>query len=88
MERALALVTPAPGTSFAAEAGQVVCTPPPSAGPAALVRFGADVHRLRAALRAEGVATVPDDAVPVTLSLTAATFAGRPGPPSSADTAA
>jgi coenzyme F420-0:L-glutamate ligase/coenzyme F420-1:gamma-L-glutamate ligase len=32
-------------------------TPPPGAGPAAWMRLGADAHRLRAALAAEGVAS-------------------------------
>ena len=38
-------------------------TPPPGAGPAAWIRLGADAHRLRAALAAEGVASavLPQD---------------------------
>jgi coenzyme F420-0:L-glutamate ligase/coenzyme F420-1:gamma-L-glutamate ligase len=35
----------------------VHCTPPPRSAPADLIRFGADVHRLRAALAAEGLTT-------------------------------
>jgi coenzyme F420-0:L-glutamate ligase/coenzyme F420-1:gamma-L-glutamate ligase len=63
--RALAL---AGSASFVLDLPRVICTPP-STDPAALVRFGADVHRLRAALLAEGVASTADDAVPVTLTL-------------------
>ena len=37
--------------------GHTVIAEPAGASPADLVRFGADVHRLRAALAAEGVAT-------------------------------
>ena len=37
----------------------ILCTPPegvgPTGSPEALIRFGADLHRLRAALAAEGV---------------------------------
>ena len=41
---------------------RVHCAPPPGAGAAQLIRFGADVHRLRAALLAEGLLStvVPD----------------------------
>ncbi len=38
-------------------AGALRCTPPAGAGPAEWMRLGADVHRLRAALAAEGVAS-------------------------------
>jgi coenzyme F420-0:L-glutamate ligase / coenzyme F420-1:gamma-L-glutamate ligase len=44
----------------AARAGEpaVRCTVPAPSDPASLVRLGADVHRLRAALAAEGLASV------------------------------
>ncbi len=56
--RALALVSPlvAPGTGMDAAGWTIRCTPP-ARDAAALVRFGADLHRLRAALAAEGVAS-------------------------------
>ncbi len=43
---------------------RVHCAPPAGSGAAQLIRFGADVHRLRAALLAEGLvsAVIPDDA--------------------------
>jgi coenzyme F420-0:L-glutamate ligase/coenzyme F420-1:gamma-L-glutamate ligase len=40
-----------------AATGMILCSPAPSPEPGSLVRFGADVHRLRAALAAEGVAS-------------------------------
>ena len=43
-------------TRFVHESGRILCYVD-SAEPAALIRFGADVHRLRAALAAEGIAT-------------------------------
>jgi coenzyme F420-0:L-glutamate ligase/coenzyme F420-1:gamma-L-glutamate ligase len=50
----------------------VDCLPPAAVTPAALIRFGADVHRLRAALAAEGMAstvlTPPDPAPAVVLA--------------------
>jgi coenzyme F420-0:L-glutamate ligase / coenzyme F420-1:gamma-L-glutamate ligase len=50
----------APGTLFTHIPDQGVrATPPPLADSAALVRFGTDVHRLRAALAAEGAGAVP-----------------------------
>jgi coenzyme F420-0:L-glutamate ligase/coenzyme F420-1:gamma-L-glutamate ligase len=57
VDRALALVAFAPGTSVApAEAGMRIWLGA-DATPAALMRLGADVHRLRAALAAEGIAS-------------------------------
>jgi coenzyme F420-0:L-glutamate ligase/coenzyme F420-1:gamma-L-glutamate ligase len=46
----------APDTRLEPSDGAIGCHPP-AATPAALVRFGADVHRLRAALAAEGLPT-------------------------------
>ena len=68
VDRALALV--APDWPVTVDLPRLICTPS-STDPAALIRFGADVHRLRAALLAEDIATTPDDAVPVTLTLAA-----------------
>jgi coenzyme F420-0:L-glutamate ligase/coenzyme F420-1:gamma-L-glutamate ligase len=74
--RALALVGPllAPGTGVDVAGRTIRCTPP-ARDAAALVRFGADLHRLRAALAAEGVAsTVAVDAgtgLPSVLELSA-----------------
>ncbi|MFG3697466.1 coenzyme F420-0:L-glutamate ligase [Micromonospora sp. NPDC047620] len=52
------MVTAVPG--WPAEAAALVLgSPAAPAGPAELVRFGADLHRLRAALAAEGVASLP-----------------------------
>jgi coenzyme F420-0:L-glutamate ligase/coenzyme F420-1:gamma-L-glutamate ligase len=68
VDRALALVADlvAPGTTAVhAEAlpdngaTAAIRLTPPAATPAALIRLGADAHRLRAALAAEGVASVP-----------------------------
>jgi coenzyme F420-0:L-glutamate ligase/coenzyme F420-1:gamma-L-glutamate ligase len=62
VERAIAAVAGvvAPGTLFTHIPDQGVrATPPPHADSAALVRFGTDVHRLRAALAAEGAGAVP-----------------------------
>ncbi len=67
VRRAIELVMEviAPGTSLSASAvgattsAVVRCEPPAGAGHAALIRFGADVHRLRAALAAEGFTTTP-----------------------------
>ncbi len=44
---------------------RVRCAPPAGSGAAELIRFGADVHRLRAALLAQGLMStvIPDDAV-------------------------
>ena len=67
--RAVGAVTAAPGTDFTVRtgpgAGAVVpgatavvhCRPPADSGPAGWLRFGADLHRLRAALAAEGLAS-------------------------------
>jgi coenzyme F420-0:L-glutamate ligase/coenzyme F420-1:gamma-L-glutamate ligase len=63
----------APGTVFAAEVttgtpadrlppgttAVIHCTAPPGGRPADLIRFGADVHRLRAALAAESLLSTP-----------------------------
>jgi len=62
--RAIAAVAEvvAPGTRFTlfdAVRPQIAAHPPADADPAALVRFGADLHRLRAALAAEGIASTP-----------------------------
>jgi coenzyme F420-0:L-glutamate ligase/coenzyme F420-1:gamma-L-glutamate ligase len=46
----------APGTSVEAAAGVLRCAPPDVTA-AGLIRFGADLHRLRAALAAEGVSS-------------------------------
>jgi coenzyme F420-0:L-glutamate ligase/coenzyme F420-1:gamma-L-glutamate ligase len=56
--RAVAAVSGAvaPGTALEPSDGAIVCRPPATT-PAALVRFGADVHRVRAALAAEGLPT-------------------------------
>ena len=48
----------AAGTVIVTEPSAVLRCTPPDATPAALMRFGADLHRLRAALAAEGLATV------------------------------
>ena len=57
LARASTLVTPvvAPGTTFDPVGPDRVRCTPPGDDPAALIRFGADVHRLRAALAAEGL---------------------------------
>ena len=56
--RAVAAVSGAvaPGTALEPSDGAIVCRPPATT-PAALVRFGADIHRVRAALAAEGLPT-------------------------------
>lgn len=58
------------------------CRPPDAADPSALIRFGADVHRLRAALAAEGVGSTvlgqPDGAVGVALLVTVAPPTAQP----------
>lgn len=51
----------------------IVCTPPAPAGAPELIRFGADLHRLRAALAAEGVPSSVTSAPPHTTA--AATLA-------------
>ncbi|MBX6724239.1 MAG: hypothetical protein IRY92_13565, partial [Dactylosporangium sp.] len=57
VDRALALVQPvtAPSTEFTVDGGAIACRVTDAADPAALVALGADVHRLRVALLAEGV---------------------------------
>jgi coenzyme F420-0:L-glutamate ligase/coenzyme F420-1:gamma-L-glutamate ligase len=58
VERALALVAFAPGTQVARVGDSAVrISPPADATPAALMRLGADAHRVRAALAAEGIAS-------------------------------
>jgi coenzyme F420-0:L-glutamate ligase/coenzyme F420-1:gamma-L-glutamate ligase len=64
VNRAIAQVKPVlgPGTRFvvATDPARVLChldASSPAAGADALIRLGADIHRLRAALAAEGVAT-------------------------------
>ncbi|GAA0796344.1 coenzyme F420-0:L-glutamate ligase [Spirilliplanes yamanashiensis] len=73
--RAVELVRPhlADGTVVEVTDAGVRCVPPPGGGARALIRFGADVHRLRAALLAEGVATavVDTDGDAVLLTATA-----------------
>jgi coenzyme F420-0:L-glutamate ligase/coenzyme F420-1:gamma-L-glutamate ligase len=62
VERAIAAVAGvvAPGTHFTHIPDEgVQATPPRPADAATLVRFGTDVHRLRAALAAEGAGAVP-----------------------------
>jgi coenzyme F420-0:L-glutamate ligase/coenzyme F420-1:gamma-L-glutamate ligase len=62
VERAIAAVAGAvaPGTHFTHIPDKGVrATPPPPADAATLVRFGTDLHRLRAALAAEGAGAVP-----------------------------
>ncbi|WP_173156574.1 coenzyme F420-0:L-glutamate ligase [Phytohabitans suffuscus] len=62
VERAIAAVAGvvAPGTVFTHVPGEGVrATPPRSTDAATLVRFGTDLHRLRAALAAEGAASLP-----------------------------
>ncbi|MFC0527965.1 coenzyme F420-0:L-glutamate ligase [Phytohabitans kaempferiae] len=62
VERAIAAVAGvvAPGTLFTHIPDKGVrATPPPAADPATLIRFGTDLHRLRAALAAEGAPSVP-----------------------------
>jgi coenzyme F420-0:L-glutamate ligase/coenzyme F420-1:gamma-L-glutamate ligase len=51
VERAVALA----GAVVEVTGTGVRLTPPPEAGPADLIRLGADAHRLRAALAAEGL---------------------------------
>jgi coenzyme F420-0:L-glutamate ligase / coenzyme F420-1:gamma-L-glutamate ligase len=59
VDRALAAVAPAigPGTRFARDGDRVVCSLDSTEDASSLVRLGADIHRLRAALAAEGIAT-------------------------------
>jgi coenzyme F420-0:L-glutamate ligase/coenzyme F420-1:gamma-L-glutamate ligase len=62
VDRAIAVVRPAlaPGTHFVQAKDRVLCHldgSPSSLEPGALMRLGADIHRLRAALAAEGIVT-------------------------------
>ena len=74
VDRALATVAGviAPGTLITrVGGGAAVHLSPAGTGPATLIRLGADAHRLRAALAAEGVpsdALIQDDGVVVTLT--------------------
>ncbi|HEU4348718.1 MAG TPA: coenzyme F420-0:L-glutamate ligase [Actinoplanes sp.] len=59
IDRALAVVagSMAPGTSISRGGAALRLAPPPGAGPAGWMRVGADAHRVRAALAAEGIAS-------------------------------
>lgn len=59
VDRALATVAPAigPDTRLVREGDRVLCALDSTEDPSALIRLGADIHRLRAALAAEGVAS-------------------------------
>jgi coenzyme F420-0:L-glutamate ligase/coenzyme F420-1:gamma-L-glutamate ligase len=59
VDRALAAVAPAvgPGTRFVLDGDRVLCSLDSIEDAPALIRLGADIHRLRAALAAEGVAS-------------------------------
>jgi coenzyme F420-0:L-glutamate ligase/coenzyme F420-1:gamma-L-glutamate ligase len=58
VDRAFALVAElvSPGTTMSRSGPDIRCAPA-DASPTALMRLGADVHRLRAALTAEGLAS-------------------------------
>lgn len=64
VNRAIGAVTGAlaPDTVLTPEPGRIRCAAPRNATPAALIRLGADAHRLRAALAAEGVDSWPHPA--------------------------
>ncbi|MEO3816690.1 coenzyme F420-0:L-glutamate ligase [Plantactinospora sp. B24E8] len=68
-------VTAPAGTPAVTDGTAVLDCRPPATGPTALIRFGADLHRLRAALAAEGVDSgvlpAPDGDIGVFLLLTA-----------------
>jgi coenzyme F420-0:L-glutamate ligase / coenzyme F420-1:gamma-L-glutamate ligase len=71
VDRALALVTPAPGTTVTRTADGLRLTPPATTA-AALIQLGADGHRLRAALAADGIAstvTTGDDGLLLSLTV-------------------
>jgi coenzyme F420-0:L-glutamate ligase/coenzyme F420-1:gamma-L-glutamate ligase len=74
VDRALATVVGvlAPGTGITrTDGGTALHLRPPMSGAAALIRLGADAHRLRAALAAEGVASealIRDDGVTVRIT--------------------
>jgi coenzyme F420-0:L-glutamate ligase / coenzyme F420-1:gamma-L-glutamate ligase len=59
VQRALATVASAvgPGTRFVREGDRVLCSADSTEDASALIRLGSDIHRLRAALAAEGVAS-------------------------------
>jgi coenzyme F420-0:L-glutamate ligase/coenzyme F420-1:gamma-L-glutamate ligase len=57
------------GTVLGADPAAVRCSVPDPADPAVLVRLGAEAHRLRAALAAEGVGSVPRFEPPGTVVL-------------------
>jgi coenzyme F420-0:L-glutamate ligase/coenzyme F420-1:gamma-L-glutamate ligase len=59
VERALATVAEAtwPGTRFVLDGDRILCSVDSAEDALALVRLGADIHRLRVALAAEGVAS-------------------------------
>ncbi|MFY1687722.1 coenzyme F420-0:L-glutamate ligase [Plantactinospora sp. WMMB782] len=75
--------TAAPEQAYAAGAVLLDCAPPGPAGtdPGVLIRFGADLHRLRAALAAEGVGSAvlpaPDGGIGATLLLGTTPADGR-----------
>ncbi|MDR7322529.1 coenzyme F420-0:L-glutamate ligase/coenzyme F420-1:gamma-L-glutamate ligase [Catenuloplanes niger] len=62
--------TPPPGVDIpAATTDLIICTPPVDSAPA-LIRFGADIHRLRASLAAEGLASATlTDTPPILLAV-------------------
>jgi coenzyme F420-0:L-glutamate ligase/coenzyme F420-1:gamma-L-glutamate ligase len=73
VDRAIATVSDvvAPGTRFVfaasvpdCPAGAILCYLDGSQAPESLIRFGADMHRLRAALAAEAIASAPLPAPP------------------------
>jgi coenzyme F420-0:L-glutamate ligase / coenzyme F420-1:gamma-L-glutamate ligase len=73
IQRALATVAAVTGlsTTIRPENGALSLTPGPDAGPAEWIRLGADAHRLRAALAAEGISSsvhTHDDGVLVSLA--------------------
>lgn len=84
VRRAVATVTAEVATFAPAPTGATVrCTVADPSDPATLVRLGADVHRLRAALAAEGLAssvTYEAGAAVVTVGYPAEPVAGHPAP--------
>jgi coenzyme F420-0:L-glutamate ligase/coenzyme F420-1:gamma-L-glutamate ligase len=69
VRRALDTVAVEAAVELIEEPPAVRCTAPDPADPAALVRLGTDAHRLRAALAAEGVGSVPRFEPPGTVLL-------------------
>jgi len=69
VRRALETVTVEAAVELVEEPAVVRCTAADPADPAALVRLGADAHRLRAALAAEGVGSAPLFEPPATVLL-------------------